>query len=110
MSNILSADFETNNYIDDCRVWLWGCCELGEKNYQWGCDIESFLEWLDCYRSPVVYFHNLKFDSNFIMHWLLNNNIKYVNSFFPGVGEFSCGMSNRGQLFYLKYCLKKKTR
>lgn len=75
------ADFETTTKIEDCRVWG-GCIvdiELNEVQVVTN-NIDDFMEFVrDCvrYDSVVMYFHNLKFDGEFILHWLLNNGFHY---------------------------------
>lgn len=68
-----ACDFETRNEEDNCSVWHWGYAEVGNiDNWNWGIDIESFMEW--CSKiNDTIYFHNLKFDGNFIVSWLLRN-------------------------------------
>lgn len=39
------ADFETTTNADDCRVWAWGLCEIGNiSNFIYGNNIISFFE------------------------------------------------------------------
>ena len=39
------ADFETTTNIEDCRVWAWGLCEIGNiSNFIYGNNISSFFE------------------------------------------------------------------
>lgn len=69
------ADFETTTNKDDCRVWAYALCEVGnENNLIIGNNIEDFMKWCSKKReNHTVLFHNLKFDSQFIMVWLFNN-------------------------------------
>lgn len=75
MSKLFTADFETNNSIEECRVWAWACCEIGNyENFQYGNNIEEFIKWCSNPKENyTLYFHNLKFDSEFIFSYLLNN-------------------------------------
>lgn len=73
----LMGDFETTTKLDDCRVWA-SCLvdiETGDT-VQLGTDIESMFEYLEN-KNTVVYFHNLKFDGEFILSYLLANGYKY---------------------------------
>lgn len=71
---IYCADFETVNNEDDCRVWCWAGIELYERSCNTGKDIESFMEWLcSIENNSVVYFHNLKFDGEFIVYYMLTH-------------------------------------
>ena len=67
-----TADFETITNPEDCRVWAWAACNIDnieEKHY--GNDIESFLEWCSNKSDTSIYFHNLKFDGQFIISYLI---------------------------------------
>lgn len=68
--NIWCADFETNNYEDDCRIWSWGARNVYTEEYVCGTDMAAFIKWL-FHKRRIVYFHNLKFDGSFIIDYLL---------------------------------------
>lgn len=74
-----TADFETTTDINDCRVWSWAVFEIGRKDaFEWGTDIASFIEF--CSKPKENYtiaFHNLKFDCQFILSFLLNNQFEW---------------------------------
>lgn len=73
------ADFETTTDPDDCRVWAWSICDLKNYKKQDGTDIDSFMRLAsDPLFDYTVFFHNLKFDGDFIMNWLFKNGFKYV--------------------------------
>ena len=74
------ADFETTTNEKDCRVWGWGACNIDdEKEFYMGTTIEDFMELCEILETnALVYLHNLKFDGQFIISWLLNQNYKYV--------------------------------
>lgn len=76
---ILSCDFETTTDPKDCRVWAFGAVEVGNtQNFYWGKTLDEFMERFltkDCH---TCYFHNLKFDGEFILHWLLTNGYTWV--------------------------------
>ncbi len=75
-----SCDFETTTDLNDCRVWAYACCEIGEpSNFIYGNSLDDFMEWCANKRANYVcYFHNLKFDGAFIIDWLLKNDFEYV--------------------------------
>lgn len=74
-----AADFETTTDANDCRVWAWAVCEVGnERNIQYGIDIASFFDWCELHAGSRVYFHNLKFDGKFILWHLLINNWRWI--------------------------------
>ena len=70
-----AADFETTTDIKDCRVWAYSLCEIGNPdNFLYGNSIEDFIKWCaNPKKNYTLYFHNLKFDSEFIFNYLLNN-------------------------------------
>lgn len=75
-----ACDFETTTDLDDCRVWAYAICEVGDPdNFIYGNSLDDFMEW--CQNPKQNYlclFHNLKFDGEFILSWLLNNGYEYV--------------------------------
>lgn len=80
-----SADFETTTDVDDCRVWAWCACEIGkEENIFYGNSIEGFIEHVQEYEG-VYYFHNLAFDGEFILNYLLKNGYVYSKTRAPHV-------------------------
>lgn len=75
------ADFETTANTDDCRVWAWGLFEIGSMdNFEYGTDIDSFMERLKKLSKDkeTIYFHNLKFDGEFILYWLFTHGWSHV--------------------------------
>ena len=42
------ADFETTTKIEDCRVWAYAVCEVGNTdNVIIGTSIDEFMEWCE---------------------------------------------------------------
>ena len=74
------ADFETTTLEEDCRVWAYAICEVGNKdNIIIGTNIDDFMKWCRTQKENVkVYFHNLKFDGQFILTWLFRNGFKHA--------------------------------
>lgn len=77
-----SADFETATWLDnETFVWAWAVCEIGnEENFHIGNNIEGFIEFMKKENNSIFYFHNLKFDGEFIIWWLFNNGYEYITS------------------------------
>lgn len=75
-----ACDFETTTRLDDCRVWAYAICEIGNAdNFIYGNDLDAFMKW--CANPKENYlclFHNLKFDGDFILSWLLTNGFEYI--------------------------------
>lgn len=76
-----TADFETATWLEnETYVWCWAVCEIGgEYKTKWGTNIEDFIYWCKNADNPAIYFHNLKFDGEFILSYLLRNGYKCIN-------------------------------
>lgn len=62
-----TADFETIVDPNDCRVWAYACMEIGNtENYRYGNNIDEFMEMCEKDKNSEYYFHNLKFDGDFV--------------------------------------------
>lgn len=75
------ADFETTTTADDCRVWAWGLFEIGSYcHFEYGNDLDSFMDRLKelSKAKETIYFHNLKFDGEFIIYWLFTHGWSHV--------------------------------
>lgn len=75
-----SCDFETTTQEKDCRVWAFACCEIGNPDHIiYGNSLDKFMKWCaDSRHNYKCFFHNLKFDGEFIINWLLKNGFEYV--------------------------------
>ena len=98
-----TADFETNVNEEDCRIWAYATFEIGsENNFTYGNNMEDFINW--CANPKfnfIVYFHNLKFDAEFIISYLLKNGYTHIEdkkdrkdktftTLISGMGQFYC--------------------
>ena len=77
----LMGDFETTTLENDCRVWA-SCLMIidTQEVIQLTNNINDTMEFLkDISKTEKVelYYHNLKFDGEFILSWLLQNGFKY---------------------------------
>lgn len=75
-----TADFETATWLEDeTFVWAWATCEIGnEENLTIDNNIDSFIEYCKQEKNATFYFHNLKFDGEFIIYWALTHGFKHV--------------------------------
>ena len=96
-----TADFETSTWLEDeSFVWAWALCEIGNtENLDIGNTIESFFERVSRENNPVILFHNLKFDGEFILYYLLKNGYEHVDKKEKKDKSFSTLISDMG-LFY----------
>lgn len=99
------ADFETTTKEEDCRVWSWGIADVTgdpEASYRDGTNIESFIDFVSQEASSVVWFHNLAFDGNFLISWLLNNGFEHKeNTRALYVEQFSTLISKMGKFYQI---------
>lgn len=101
---MFTADFETNNYENDCRVWAWAVCDINTYVTQFGNDIESFINFILKKGSEKYYFHNLKFDGNFICSYLLNNGWEHSFEKTLSKKKFRALISDKGQFYSITLC------
>ena len=81
------ADFETTSarrkeYDGQTFVWGVGVCEIGNpSNAFTQTTLEDFLEWCENQKSnDMVYFHNIRFDGNFIIQYLLTHGYAFAST------------------------------
>lgn len=96
-----TADFETSTWVDDeTWVWAWALCDIEDPTkVEVGNSIESFFERIRKESNPYIYFHNLKFDGEFILYYLMKNGYEYVETKEKRNNTFSTLISDMG-LFY----------
>lgn len=96
-----TADFETATWEkDETWVWAWALCDIEEPSHvEVGNNIESFFERIKKEANPYIYFHNLKFDGEFILYYLMKNGYEHVESREKRDKTFSTLISDMG-LFY----------
>lgn len=98
-----TADFETTTDLNDCRVWAWAICEIGNcENVFYGNSISSFIDFLYYNKKNVYYFHNLKFDGEFIIHHLLTNGFNYSREAKLQANCFNALISDTGVFYTIK--------
>lgn len=76
----LVADFETTTQRDDVRVWAVCAVDIDTcKTVLIDNNIDALFKYLED-KNTVCYFHNLKFDGEFILHWLLTHGFKHSHT------------------------------
>lgn len=79
MKKRYTADFETTPDPDDCRVWAWSICNIDDVNdIYYGSEIGTFIQKCMELANCDMYFHNLRFDSQFIIWFLLRSGYRVV--------------------------------
>lgn len=103
-----AADFETTTDVDDCRVWAWAVCEVGNyDNFRYGVTIDELMDMCKKDKNNILYFHNLKFDGEFILYWLFHNGFKLNNETKLNTNEFSTLISDTGLFYSIEICFKR---
>lgn len=69
------ADFETTVYEGQksTEVWAAALVELNTEDVSIDHSLDAFMERLTKLGSSIIYFHNLRFDGEFILAWLHDN-------------------------------------
>jgi len=105
------ADFETTTIAEDCRVWAYSICEIGNvDNFMCGNNLDDFMSICsDKSENHTFYFHNLKFDGEFIFYWLFRNEFELVeNRKLLKDKTFCTLISDMGQFYSIEICFNKK--
>lgn len=108
-----TADFETAVWLEnETWVWAWATCEIGnEKNLQIGNNIDSFIEYCKNEKNSIFYFHNLKFDGEFLIYWALKNGFTHAEKK-EDIKEktFTTLISDMGQFYQITLYFEKKNK
>ena len=109
MKKKYSADFETTTDPNDCRVWAWSICNVEDVNdIYYGNDIGSFILKCQQLANCDLYFHNLRFDSQFIIWYLLKSGFKYAEKDKMKTLTFNTLINGDNQIYELEICFKAK--
>ena len=76
------ADFETTSIAQykiegQTRVYLWKLMGVDNDTDRLGIDLTSFMGTCEELGKALIYFHNLSFDGEFLLWWLLENEYEY---------------------------------
>lgn len=104
----VAADFETTTDPNDCRVWAACAVDIDTlETVHLSNSIDSFFEWLQD-KNTKCYFHNVKFDGEFLVSYLLRNGYKYSDSKNPKT--FDALISDTGQWYSITVIFDKKNK
>ena len=98
------ADFETTSYKyylqnGYTKVWLYAVCDKDANITAIGTSIEDFIHYLRSLVGKTIYFHNLKFDGEFIISYLLSSGYEYTDDL-PHVKKgFSVLIGEMGEFY-----------
>ena len=111
MKNIYTADFETTTDEEDCRVWAYAICEIGNPdNFIYGNNIDDFIKWcMNPKKNYKIWFHNLKFDGEYIISWLLNHGYTWIQDKKDKENKtFTTLITDMGQFFSIEIFFETK--
>lgn len=106
-----TADFETNVSETDCCVWAYALCEIGNpNNFIYGNCIDDFIKFCQNKRENyILYFHNLKFDGEYIFSYLLNNGYECIKDKKDRKDKtFTTLISDTGQFYSIEIFFETK--
>lgn len=107
------ADFETTTDPNNCYVWAYAVREVSKfddesKETIIGTSIDDFMKWCENAGNDKVFFHNLKFDGQFILYWLFKNGYKHVTEKKDKKTKtFTTLISDKGMWYSLEIIFKK---
>ena len=105
------ADFETTTIPENCYVWAYAICEVGNSDdVIIGNSLADFMRWCeDQKENPKVFFHNLKFDIQFIFGWLFRNGFRHVEKPEDRASKtFTTLISDKGMYYSCEVIFEKK--
>lgn len=119
-NNLLVGDFETRAGVkamveNETWVWAWALCKIDKALEPIvGNSIDTFFSKLETMGNSTVYFHNLKFDGNFILSWLYRNGFEYAEERDEDgkkvkllARQFSTIIGDEGQFYSIKVCIRR---
>ena len=99
---IFAADFETTTKEEDCRVYSAGCMEVGNEHSFWYTNnIDDFVRYLSV-TDTLVYFHNLKFDGEFLINWLFEQGFRHTQEKNPSPYTFTTLIDDMGNFYTME--------
>ena len=108
-----TADFETLVNPNETRVWAVGLCEIGNtENFQFGTDMDYFINFCKSKKQNyLLYFHNLKFDGEFIIHYLLSHGYTVIKDKKDRADNtFTTLISDTGQFYSIEIFFETKNK
>lgn len=106
-----TADFESATWIEDeTYVWAWAVCDIDStEEVVIGNDISTFIEFCEKSNNSKFWFHNLKFDGEFIIYYLLKNGFKHIENKNEAEDKtFTTLISDMGMFYEITVYFKKK--
>ena len=89
-------------------MWLYAICDENANVITIGEDIEDFIQYLRKLTGKVVYFHNLKFDGDFIVSYLLSHGWQCFTDLKDVETGFTILMGEMGEFYGIDIRFSKK--
>lgn len=111
-AKLYTADFETTTDPNDCRVWAAGICSIDDNyNFQCGNNIDYFLNFAQHSDNSSFYFHNVKFDGEFIIYYLFKHGYKHITERKKlRAKTFTTLISDKGQFYSMEICFENNNK
>lgn len=106
------ADFETTTNPNNCFVWCYAVCDIETNEVvAIGTTIEGFMQWCKDNSPSEIYFHNLKFDGQFIIHYLFQEGFTYFEDTKQRKSKsFTSLISDTGMFYTIEVFFEKEKR
>lgn len=116
-----AADFETTTDAKNCRVWAWGMLSMDGEDFAFGTQLYELFEYCEYYKNITLYYHNLKFDGQFMLDWLFKHGYEFCHSTEINEygersrrklepGQFTTSISDMGIFYLIEICLPNGSR
>lgn len=89
-------------------MWLYAICDEDANIITVGEDIKDFVQYLRKLAGKTIYFHNLKFDGEFLVSYLLSQGWTYSDNLKDIDTGFSILMGDMGEFYGLDIKFSKK--
>lgn len=112
---LYTADFETTTKLDpitgEVRVWATGICEINDSfKFSYDNNINFLYDVAIDNPNSTFYFHNEKFDGEFILNDLFRKGYSYTNSRKLKPGQFITLISDKGVWYSLEVQLSEDNK
>lgn len=114
ISKRYTADFETEQLSKEqieagaqTYVWAWAVCDCDDYSIKDGTSMTTFVDYISTLGDCEIWFHNLKFDIQFMLYYLLENGWTQSTSRKLNDHEFSSLVSSQNVVYNLTMQFKK---
>lgn len=105
----IEADLETTTTPDDVRAWAVCAVDIDTAETVYlSNSLDDFFEWLSD-KNTTCWFHNLRFDGEYLLHWLLTHGFKHEqkdNATREG-GTFQTLITDEGVFYSIRVIFEK---